>query len=110
MAARDCDGVTDAEADAIAAEALPKARTKPVLNPLLFMLTTIGTERDPWGRWLSGRPKPIRRAEASDPEWCRKCEEHDRTIDTGHGILKCPDCHPAVVGRNAVAPWEAAAS
>lgn len=104
MAARNCDNVTDADADSIAAEALPKAKVQPVLNPWLFMATTIAEEPDPYGRWLAGRPRTVARAGQPDPEWCRKCDQYDRTIETAQGISKCPACHPALV----VPRWAAA--
>lgn len=28
------------------------------------------------------------------PDWCGKCEEPSRLIDTGNGFQRCPDCSP----------------
>jgi len=30
----------------------------------------------------------------SMPDWCGKCEEPSRLIDTGNGFQRCPDCSP----------------
>lgn len=40
------------------------------------------------------QPTATESGPASLPDWCGKCEEPSRLIDTGHGFQRCPDCSP----------------
>lgn len=80
-------------ADAIASDVL--AGKKHVDRRLLYVLTAIGNEKDPVGRWLPGyvRPAPLK---AAVPDWCGKCDETDRSIwdEQADSLRWCPDCSP----------------
>ena len=38
--------------------------------------------------------RPFESNGPSMPDWCGKCEEPSRLIDTGNGFQRCPDCSP----------------
>jgi hypothetical protein len=93
MAARDFDDVTDTEADAIAAEVLGCAKG-PVPHKLGYVLKAVRDEKDPYARWLSGRPRRVRSPELQPRPWCGKCREADRgTYDELDRFVRCPDCY-----------------
>lgn len=91
-------------ADAIAADVL--GGKKHVDRRLLYVLTAIENEADPFGRWLAGYQRPAARKPAA-PDWCGKCDKNDRSIwdEQAGGLRWCPDCSPKFLS-----PWEAIAS
>lgn len=90
-------------ADAIASDVL--GGKKHVGQRLLYVLTAIDNEADPFGRWLAGYQRPARKHAV--PDWCGKCDKTDRSIwdEQAGGLRWCPDCSPRTLPR-----WEAHAA
>jgi hypothetical protein len=97
--------ITAAQADAIAAEVLPRAKGKALVSQLAYVLRAIRNEDEPIGRWLPElaarvaspaalppEPKPKR----PEPEWCGECyRPDDRNVYDDQGRPKpCPRCGP----------------
>lgn len=86
MAERGYGDVTDAEADAIAAEVLGCAKD-PVPHPLGYVLKAVKDEKNPAARWLSARaPAPAVILAAFSP--ATKVHEFSLNRETG----ACADC------------------
>jgi hypothetical protein len=96
MAAATGTEISDATADAIAADVLGSA-TDPVPHKLAYVLKSIANERDPRARWLPKPAVPARTRFADPPPWCgdRWCSQktHRREDpDTGADLGPCPNC------------------
>lgn len=83
-------------ADALAAEVL--ADRKGVTSALAYVLAAIDQEDDPVARWapeLAVQPAERSPERPALPEWCRECDETDRScIDANGNLYWCPRCSP----------------
>lgn len=84
--------ISEATADAIAADVLGKAR-EPVRHPLPFVLAAIENESGPVARWLRGRsaPAPERPPHCGDRE-CNPGTRRREHPETGADAGPCPKC------------------
>lgn len=41
----------------------------------------------------AGQPRHLA-VVSSRPDWCHRCDEHTRLLDTPVGVIRCPECHP----------------
>jgi hypothetical protein len=81
-------------ADAIAADVL--GGKTGIDHKLLYVLTAIDNEKDPFGRWPLGQAKATPPPAPSRPEHCGKCDPVDRRVydPVADTVADCPDCHP----------------
>jgi hypothetical protein len=98
--------ITAAQADAIAAEVLPRAKGKTLVSQLAYVLRAIRNEAKPIGRWLpelaplaaeEAAPAPALKPEKpAGRDWCGECyRPDDRNVYDDQGRPKpCPRCGP----------------